>query len=141
MSPPTTHSVCSHPTPSRSAQAPSVHCPRSHITGEGDTPSLRQETDGPPAELPEFVSCGQTLPRRGAREELSPAAHTGDKRPRAPHSRSPDSLPDYTRAERLLGGQKGRGCHLVVSQVNYPEASLLDSILAKRCVHTRRTLR
>ena len=93
--------------------------------------SLRQEAEGPQAEQPEFVSRG------GAREELSPAAQVGDKRPHVPHSRSPGDLPDYTRAERLLGGQTGRGCHLVVSEVNYPEASSLDSILAKRCVHTR----
>ena len=38
-----------------------------------------------------------------------------------------DYLPNYTCAERLLGGQKGRGCHPLVDDVNLP-ISLLPGI-------------
>ena len=36
----------------------------------------------------------------------------------------------------LLGGQKGRWHHLIVSDVKYPWASSLESILARRWTHT-----
>ena len=55
----------------------------------------------------------------GAREELSPA-QIRDKRPHFPHSQSQGDLPDYTCAERLLSGQKGRGRHPIVGDVNLP---------------------
>ena len=35
-------------------------------------------------------------------------------------STSQGDLPDYTCAEKLLGGQKGRVHHLKVSDVNFP---------------------
>ena len=60
----------------------------------------------------------------GVREELCPA-QIRDKRPHIPHSRSQGDLPDYTCAERLLEGQKGRGHHLIVSDVNLPIALLV----------------
>ena len=55
----------------------------------------------------------------GAREELSPA-QMKDKRPHIPHSGDQGDLPDYTCAQRLLEGQKGRGRHPIVGDVNLP---------------------
>ena len=48
----------------------------------------------------------------GAREELSPA-QIRDKRPHIPQSQSRGDLPNYTCAERLLGGQKRVGATLL----------------------------
>ena len=36
----------------------------------------------------------------------------------------------------LLGEQKGTGCHRTVSDACYPQASSVELILAKRCLHT-----
>ena len=68
----------------------------------------------------------------GVREELSPAQIRG-KRPHIPQSPSQGDLPDYTGTEKLLGGQKGRECHFNANDANYPQASSLEPILAKRC--------
>ena len=80
---------------------------------------LRQEIDGPQAEQLEFVPCGQILQNSRREEKLRPAQVRG-KRPHIPHSRRQGDLPDYTCAERLLKGQKGRGCHPIVGDVNLP---------------------
>ena len=42
-------------------------------------------------------------------------AQIRDKRPRIPYSWREGDLHDYTCGERLLGGHKGSGCHLTVS--------------------------
>ena len=80
---------------------------------------VRQEIDGPQSEQLEFVPCGQIL-QNGRREEKLSPVQIRDKRPHILHSRSQGDLPDYTHAEGLLGGQKGRGRHLIVSDVNLP---------------------
>ena len=67
---------------------------------------LRQKVGGPQAGQPQFVNRYSKI--AGAREELSPA-QIRDKRPHIPPSRSQGDLPNYTCAERLLGGQKGGG--------------------------------
>ena len=54
-----------------------------------------------------------------SREEAGPA-QMRDKRPHIPHSGSQGDPPDYTGAEKLLGGQKGSGRHPIVSDVNSP---------------------
>lgn len=61
-------------------------------------------------EQPEFAPCGQS-PQ--ARAELGPA-QVRDKRPHLPHSGSQGDLPDYTSAERLLGGQKWSDVSLLI---------------------------
>ena len=43
-----------------------------------------------------------------------------DKRPHISHLQSEGELPDHTCAERLLGGQKRGGHHLIVSDVKLP---------------------
>ena len=56
----------------------------------------------------------------GRWRRLGPA-QIRDKRPHMPHSRNQGDLPDYTCAERLLGGQKGGGGrHPIVGDVNLP---------------------
>ena len=50
---------------------------------------------------------------------------------------NPGYLPDYTFTESLLGGQKWRECHPIVSDANYPKSSLAKLISAKRCMCTR----
>ena len=76
---------------------------------------MRQETDMPQAE--QFLCNGQKLHKSGMMEEVGPYP---DKRPHIPTSQSQGDLPDYTCAERLLGGGKGRGHHPTVSDVNFP---------------------
>ena len=80
---------------------------------------MRQEIDESQAEQPEFVRCGQILQNSRREEKISPA-QIRDKRPHIPHSRSQGDLPNYTCTEKLLGGQKGRGRHPTVSDVNLP---------------------
>ena len=76
---------------------------------------LRQEIDGPLAEQLEFVPCGQIL-QDEEKEELSPS----QIRDHISHSQGQGDLPDYTCIERLLEGQKGRGCHTIAGDVNLP---------------------
>ena len=77
---------------------------------------VRQEIDGPQAEQLQFVHCGQILQD----EEEGGAKPCPDKRPHISHSQSQGDLPNYTCAETLFGGQKGRGRHPIVSDVNLP---------------------
>ena len=44
-----------------------------------------------------------------------------------------ENFPVCTCAERFLGGQKGRGCHPIISVDIQPQASAMESILAKIC--------
>ena len=44
-----------------------------------------------------------------------------------------ENFPVCTCAGRLLGGQKGRGCHPIVCVDMHPQASGVGSSLAKSC--------
>ena len=85
---------------------------------------LRQDIGGPQGE--QFLPCGQKLHnsrnsiKAGWWRRLGPA-QIRDKRPHIPNSQSQGDLPDYTCTERFLGSQKRRGCHLIVSGVNYED--------------------
>ena len=74
---------------------------------EGYTRKLvvKQEMDGPQAEQPEFVPCGQIHPNSRSERGTEPCTDKR-QRPRISHSRGQGDLPDYACTERLLGGQK-----------------------------------
>ena len=105
---------------------------------------LRQETDGSQIEQVESVPCGQILQDKDnsrKEEKLSPVQIRGKKTTCSSflRSRRPSN---YMCTGRLLRGQIGRGHHHIVSDVNLPVASSLESTLAKRCRGTHgRTLR
>ena len=92
----------------------------------------------------ESVPCGQILQDKDnsrKEEKLSPVQIRGKKTTCSSflRSRRPSN---YMRTGRLLRGQIGRGHHHIVSDVNLPVASSLESTLAKRCRGTHgRTLR
>ena len=89
---------------------------------------VRQETDGPQTEQ---------LEGRGAESCPDERSKTTDSS--SSKSRRPSQL--YL-CRRDPQSSKGRGHHLTVSDISYPQASSLEAILAKRCVQTRgRTLR
>ena len=44
-------------------------------------------------------------------------------------------FPVHTCAGRLLGGQKARGLHPIISKDMHPQASVVGSILKKLCRH------
>ena len=46
-----------------------------------------------------------------------------------------EDFPVCTIAGRLLGGHKGRGSHPTISVDMHPQASTVQSILAKSCAH------
>ena len=71
------------------------------------------DLDGPQAEQLEFVPCGQILQNIDSRSERG-AEPCPEKRPHVSHSPGQGDLPDYTRAERLLGGQKGCDVNLSI---------------------------
>ena len=56
------------------------------------------------------------------------------------HSWGQGDLPNCTCTERLLRGQKGRGCYPIIGAVNLPETPTVESILAKKCAHMVRAL-
>ena len=83
----------------------------------------RYEADGPQVEL--FLPCGQKL--HNSRNSIKATlwrrlgpAQIRDKRSHIPHSLSQGDLANHTCTERLLEGQKWRGCHPIVSDVNLP---------------------
>ena len=76
---------------------------------------MRQEVDGPQAKQLEFVPCGQILQDEdNSRREEKLSLPLIKKTPHIPYSQSQGDLPDYTRAKRLLGGQKGSDVNLPI---------------------------
>ena len=47
-----------------------------------------------------------------------------------------ENFPVWTCAGRLLGGQKGRGHHPIISVDIYPQVSAVESILANSCTRS-----
>ena len=90
---------------------------------------LEQETDGPQTAQLEFVFSGQILQEEdnSKREEKLSSAQIKDKRATFSHSQGQGDIPTYTCAEVFLGGQRGRGHHPTVGDVNLP-ISLFSSI-------------
>ena len=75
---------------------------------------LRQEIDGPQCEELEFVPYGQILQNSGS-ERGAESCPDKRKTPHISHSQGQGDLPNCTRTERLLGGQKGSDVNLPIS--------------------------
>lgn len=87
---------------------------------------LRQGTDGPQAEQPESVPCGQMSQNR-RREEKPSLVQIRDKRSHNPHPPSQGDPPNHMCTESLLEVKRD-GHHLTGSDANHPQASSVESI-------------